>query len=125
VFIIFIWFELSRAFLLWHNSLDAAIARNPGGIVVIVDPGASTGRSVVIVVVKAFVVSGAVLLSVAARVHASCVGGHEIIALDRCSGVLTLVGYPDFVVVVGESSAPACGIRFIRLLEEPIIIAFD
>ncbi len=85
-----------------QGSLGTAIARNPVGIVVLVDV-ARTYSDVVVIIVKAFIVGGAVLLGVASLVDTSRVGLKHILALNCGGGILASVGQLYLVIVVCES----------------------
>lgn len=75
------------------------------------------------VVLNALVLGSAVLFCVAARVHAGCVGLHQVLPLDICCGVLTCVRYPDLVVVVGESLTNGSGVGLKLFLVSTVLVA--
>ena len=108
-----------------HGSLDVAIARNPVRIVVVVDVGASASGRVVMVVLDALVLGSAVLFSVATRVHAGCVGLHQVLSLNIGRGVLSRVRYLDFVVVVGKSLTYPNGVSLILLLVHTVVVTLN
>lgn len=79
-----------------QGSLGTAIARNPVGIVVLVDV-ARTYSDVVVILVETIIVSSAVLLCVTWRIDASGVGLKHELSLYCSSGVLAIVFQPDLV----------------------------